>query len=275
MRFLGVDLAWGEDRAEKAANRSGVVALDLHGQVLNAGWTTGLAETADWVNAWGTDPSLAFVDAPLVVTNPSGQRDCEREVGRRFGGSLVSANSTNLGSPRKAGVHLRERLGADGWRYDDGLLGPPIAGRSISECYPYTTLVGAEEFAFRPRPPYKRKPKGLTMAQFWPKRLEAWDSIVARLAALADADPPLDIRSHPATRALEQTPAAGKGLAYKRAEDLLDAVICAWTAALWWRHGPANCVPLGAPSAPGGDESLVATIIAPVSAERGSDLQPP
>ena len=275
MRFFGVDLAWREGTAKKAANETGVAALDESGKLVHAGWTVGFDETAIWIEKLASDDTLLFIDAPLVVNNASGQRVCERQVGQCYGRWQVSANSTNTGTKDLGGVRLRASLEEAGWRYDDGLLGPPIAGRSISECYPYTTLVGAEEFAFRPRPPYKRKPKGLTMAQFWPKRLEAWDSIVARLAALADADPPLDIRSHPATRALEQTPAAGKGLAYKRAEDLLDAVVCAWTAALWWRHGPANCVPLGAPSAPGGDESLVATIIAPVSAERGSDLQPP
>lgn len=46
MRFLGIDLAWGEGSSAKPANRSGVVALDEHGQVLNAGWTIGLVDTA-------------------------------------------------------------------------------------------------------------------------------------------------------------------------------------------------------------------------------------
>ncbi len=175
MRFLGVDLAWGEGSTQKAANRSGVAALDEHGRILDAGWTTGIVETAEWMDEWGSQDALAFVDAPLVVTNNAGQRDCEREVGRRFGRYLVSANTTNLASPRQAGVHLRQRLTTAGWRYDDGRSGPLTAGRSLSECYPYTTLVGAEEFAFRPhRPPYKRKPKGMSMAEFWPERLRAW-----------------------------------------------------------------------------------------------------
>lgn len=51
---LGADLAWGEGRAARAANRSGVVALDERGQILNGGWTVGLTETAAWVNPWGT-----------------------------------------------------------------------------------------------------------------------------------------------------------------------------------------------------------------------------
>jgi hypothetical protein len=38
MRFLGIDLAWGEGSAAKPANRSGVVAIDEEGQILDAGW---------------------------------------------------------------------------------------------------------------------------------------------------------------------------------------------------------------------------------------------
>ena len=265
MRFLGIDLAWGEGSSAKPANRSGVVALDERGQVLDAGWTVGLADTAAWIDAQGASPALAFVDAPLVVTNPGGQRECETQVGKRFGRHFVSANTTNLASPRKAGVHLRERLVSAGWRYDDGLAGPPSGGRAVSECYPYTTLVGARQFAFRPRPPYKRKPRHLTMAQFWPERLTAWEEIIERLEGLATEDPPLDLLSHPATDALRTAPVAGKAQAYKKAEDLLDAVLCAWTAALWHRH-PEECAVLGPSSRPA-DGEPAATVIAPVSAD--------
>jgi predicted RNase H-like nuclease len=262
--FLGVDLAWGESSVVRPANRSGVVALDEHGRILDAGWTTGIDETVAWMDDRAGNTALGFIDAPLVVTNASGPRECEREVGRRFGRHLVSANSTNRDSPRQAGVRLRERLEAGGWRYDDGRKGPPVTGRSISECYPYTTLVGAPEFAFRPRPPYKRKPRRMTMAEFWPERLRAWDEIVSRLATLSDADPPLDIDSHDRTRALRDTPAIGKARDYKQAEDLLDAVICAWTAALWWRHGTVACAVLGASAGDAG--GLNATIVAPGAA---------
>jgi predicted RNase H-like nuclease len=47
--------------------------------------------------------------------------------------------------------------------------------------------------------------------------------------------------------------------AYKHREDLIDAVLCAWTAALWHRHGTAQCQVLGDPSA----RPNAAAIIAP------------
>ncbi len=129
-------------------NRSGVVALEPNGRISDADWTINLADAIEWIDANAVADTLLFVDAPLVIDNPDGQRLAERQVGQRYGKWWVSANSTNIKSPRKAGVHLRERLEARGWRCDDGLDGPPAGGRVVSECYPYTTIVGAFEFGY-------------------------------------------------------------------------------------------------------------------------------
>ena len=90
-----------------------------------------------------------------------GQRPCEKEVSQRYWRWRVAANSTNLGSRNLAGVTLREALADRGWRYDDGRAGPPQSpGRVFSECYPYTTIVGANELGYvDERPRYKRKPR--------------------------------------------------------------------------------------------------------------------
>jgi predicted RNase H-like nuclease len=116
----------------------------------------------------------------------------------------------------------------------------------LSECYPYTTLVGASELGYDvERPRYKRKPKRMPMAEWRPLRATACDGLVERLAALHSASPPLDLRSHPTTRRLleERSPLEDKE--YKRREDLIDAVVCTWTAALWWRFGRLRCQVLG------------------------------
>jgi predicted RNase H-like nuclease len=54
-------------------------------------------------------------------------------------------------------------------------------------------------------------------------------------------------------------------VAYKHREDLLDALICAWTAALWARHGMNRCQVLG-PTTP--SPQPAATIIAPTRPEQ-------
>lgn len=114
-RFLGIDLAWSNGRAGRSPNESGVAVLGQDGRVLDAGWTRGLEETVAWIESHaGTQPAMLFVDAPLVVDNATGQRVCETPVGQRYGRWKVSANTTNTGSTRLAGVELRRRLEALG-----------------------------------------------------------------------------------------------------------------------------------------------------------------
>lgn len=197
MRYLGIGLAWGEGTVAKQANRSGVVALDPRGRVLDAGWTVGIDETVSWVEGQRDEDALLFVDAPLVIENERGQRAAERQVGQRYGRWWVSANSTNRSSARKAGVHLRERLEGLGWRYDDGRGGPRRSGLVLSECYPYTTIVGVEEFGYDDkRPAYKRAKKGLPAAQAWPIKTAACDLLIRRVARPHDHDVPVDLASH-------------------------------------------------------------------------------
>lgn len=264
VRYLGIDLAWGEGSASRPANRSGVVALQPSGEIIDAGWTIGLDATAAWVEQFGTADCMLFVDAPLVVTNSSGQRLAEKQVGQRYGRWKVSANSTNLGSPRQAGVRLRERLEAAGWRYADGVHGPPADGQWLSECYPYTTIVGAQELGYDDeRPRYKRAPRGMPAAESWPLRTNACDELIRRVAALSEAEPPMDLASHSTTQQLVDEPSPARPAAYKQREDLLDAAICAWTAALWHHDGTVRCQVLGIDEAEHLGDELQATIIAP------------
>lgn len=259
MRYLGVDLAWGLGTAARPANETGIAVLDGSGRVLDAGWTRGLDETAERITAVDGD-ALAFVDAPLVVTNPTGQRRCETQVGQRYGRWKVSANASNLRLPWLAGVALRRRLEDAGWRCDDGLAGPPTGGRSLCETYPYTTLVGAPELGYAvERPRYKRKPPGLAPDRWRAERRDACDELVRRLGALESADPPLLLDSHPVTRRLRAEGAPLVDRAYKHREDLIDALLAAWTAALWHRAGFVRCQVLGEPGA---------TIIAPARPEQ-------
>lgn len=271
VRYLGIDLAWGEGSDAKPANQSGVVALGADGVIVDAGWTIGLDETVGWVGEHAGGEALLFVDAPLVVENVSGQRVAERQVGQRYGSSWVSANSTNTGSPRQAGVHLRERLEAAGWRYDDGRNGPPDSGVVLSECYPYTTIVGVEELGYDKRPAYKRAKKGTPAAEAWAARTAACDELIARFADLRDHVVPIDLFSHPVTRELVDVASPATAKAYKQREDLLDAAICAWTAALWHRTGTGRCQVLGietdSPAA-----RAIATIIAPARPTQRASL---
>jgi predicted RNase H-like nuclease len=103
-------------------------------------------------------------------------------------------------------------------------------------------------------------------AQWRPIRQAACDELIQRLTRLAGADPPLRLDSHPVTRQLAAEPSPLTDAAYKHREDLIDALLCAWTAALWSRHGTDRCQILGPP--PAGATEPIATIIAPARPEQ-------
>ena len=267
MFHIGLDLAWA-DKAKKKTNESGIVMLRPTGHVEAADWVIGLDETMAWLDCYAPANALLFVDAPLVVNNVTGQRLCEKQVGQRYWRWRVSANSTNRQSPRLAGVKLLRRLVARGWTYHDGLGGPPVvAGRFVSECYPYTAIVGACELGYdEERPRYKRQPKGMSMVDFLPCRKEACDELIRRVARLEDADPPMDLSTHPDTRRIVEEKSPDKRKDYKHREDLLDAALCAWTASLWTRWGKKRCQVLGLDAAT--PSAAQATIIAPARPEQ-------
>ena len=185
--ILGVDLAWGQGRPGVAPNETGVVAAEADGTIVDAGWTRGVAETAAWMARWATDDAIAMVDAPLVVTNAAGMRECEKEIGRRYGRWKVVGQRVQ---PRPA-RHARRRradgrLAAGGWRVAGGHGGPPGGGRWLYESFPYLALVGAPELGYdRERPVYKRKPRHLAPAEFRALRAANADEIVRRVADAA------------------------------------------------------------------------------------------
>lgn len=272
-RFLGVDLAWAEGTAAKPANESGLACIDDTGRVIHAGWARGIDEVVDWVQSMVEPGAVLAVDAPLVVNNPTGMRECERETGSRYGRWHVSANASNQALPRLGGVTLRGRLEDLGWTYTDGVEPVEAGARSVFECYPYTTLVGAAEFGYdERRPRYKRMGSALPIVQRRAERALVCDDLIERLWRLHAGSPPLDLATHAATDSLVTEPTPLADAAYKHREDLLDAVLCAWTASLWHRFGTARCQVLGA-----ADPLVVngrrGTIIAPARPEqrRGED----
>jgi predicted RNase H-like nuclease len=241
-----------------------VVALDHDGTVVGAGWTRGVDETFDWIDGHAVGDTMLMIDAPLVVANESGQRVCEREVGQRYGKAWVSANSTNRASRHRAGIQLRERLEAAGWTYDAGTDGMPAAGLIVSECYPYATIVGAEELGYDDkRPAYKRRPRGIASKDWPAKRATECDALVDKIAGLRTAATPMDISTHRVTRQLIDEASPLTSTAYKHREDLIDACLAAWTAAVWVPGGFRRCQVLGFDDDLLDKDGRRATIIAP------------
>lgn len=267
-KYYGIDLAWGEGSANKRASETGVVCLRDDGRILDAGWTVGIDETVRWIMETIEVGDTVAIDAPLVVINPSGMRDCERQVGQRYGKWKVSANSTNLTRTSLGGVKLRERLENLGLIYDDGVKPLAASHTNVFECYPYTAIVGAEELGYDiERPRYKRPDTRLPLAERRLARAAAFDELVWRIVDLKAATVPVDVMSHPLTADLANSPSPLAASDYKHREDLLDAVLCAWTAGLWSKHKLDRCQVLGTESEPDA-QGRRATIIAPARPEQ-------
>ena len=267
MFYIGIDLAWKDE------NETGIVMLNARGGVVKAGWTVGIEDTIKWLDLHAPASALMFVDVPLVALNAeSTQRLCEKQVGQRYYRWKVSANSTHPGQSPLPGKLLLEQLVARGWSYHDGVDGPPPGfGRFVSECYPYTTIVGARELHYeeeRPRYKHKRKPDGMPIDEWREIRNSQCDTLIERVNALNKANPPLDLSTHPETSRLVSEPSPLKLKEYKHREDLLDAAICAWTAMLWKKRGKARCQVLGCEDEYKTEEGKRATIIAPARPEQ-------
>jgi predicted RNase H-like nuclease len=277
MLLVGVDLAWGEGTAAKPANETGLCVIDETGSVLDAGWARGIDAVADWVlEAVASQRAIVAVDAPLVVPNATGMREGEKQVGRAYGRWKVSANATNQALKWLGGVTLRDRLEEAGGVVVSGRRDPEAPRLSLVECYPFTTLVGMAELGYDDeRPRYKRLPKGVPPTEARAARAVATDDLIARLARLDTADPPLDLASHPVTAELLTTPTPIAVQAHKHREDLIDAALCAWTAAILHRHGEARVQLLGLGASVDAQDPAgrPATIVAPARATQR--LTPP
>lgn len=116
------------------------------------------------------------------------------------------------------------------------------------------------------RPRYKRKPRRMSSDAFRPIRAGECDELIRRISRLPSWVSPPNLQAYPATGALVAEPSPLQDAQYKHREDLLDAVICAWTALLWASQGGERCQVLGCEDAESG--GLRATIVAPARTEQ-------
>jgi predicted RNase H-like nuclease len=265
--YIGVDLAWSSGTQTKPANETGLVSLARDGQITDAGWARGLDDVLAWIVGHVQPGDVIAIDAPLVVPNLTGQRLCERETGSRYMYPWkVAANSSNRAKKDLVGVLLRQQLELHGVRYVDGLAPHDPTVTEMFECYPYTTIVGTDELAYDVRPQYKRSNKRMPAIERAAHRAAECDELLRRMSLLRAAAVPMDLGSHPVTRDLLTSPSPLNGREYKHREDLIDAALAAWTAALW-AETPERVQVLGA-TAELDEAGRRPTIVAPAKAQQ-------
>ena len=220
MHYVGLDLAWGE------RNPSGLAVLEAGGRLVRLA----RVQTDDDIEAALAaydGPLVAAIDAPLVVTNPTGKRDAERALDRDFARFEAATHSSNTAKPwfvpEPRGARVARRLGL--------ALHDPQAARRALEVYPHAATVAL--FGLPRTLKYKAKP-GRTLESQRAELLR----LTALLGTLHDADPPLRLGAawHELTG---DVAAATRKSELRRAEDPVDAVVCAYVAAYAHRR-PAD-----------------------------------
>ncbi len=189
-----------------------------------------------WLARWdaeaGADGLLLGVDAPLLVPNEMGKRPCETEIGRRFARFQAGAHPANrqLFGDDVRGERLVARLAGRGIVHDPYLIQPRQAGlRQVMEVFPHPAHIVL--FGLTRTLKYKAKP-----GRDYPSRWAAMNAYSKHLRDLTRHDPPLALTP-------DWPPADVSGLIggeFKRLEDGIDALTCAYIVYWYWWHGAAG-----------------------------------
>ncbi|GBG36261.1 DUF429 domain-containing protein [Mycobacterium montefiorense] len=215
MYYAGVDLAWG------TRNPTGVAVVDSEGDLVSAVAVRDDDEILAALRPYVIGHCVVGFDAPLVVNNPTGQRPAETALNRDFRRFEAGAHPVNTGKPEFAngarGARLAEKLGLD--------MDPrsSTAQRAI-EVYPHAATVAL--FRLERTLKYKAKP-GRTLERLKSELLLLMDGV----ERLATTDVPLRVTDHRDWVALrKQVTMAQRKSDLRRAEDPIDAVLCAYVA---------------------------------------------
>ncbi|MEB3979751.1 DUF429 domain-containing protein [Mycobacterium sp. 663a-19] len=224
MYFVGVDLAWA------GRNPTGVAVVDSGGDLMSVGAVRDDDEILAALRPYVRGDCVVAFDAPLVVTNPTGQRPAETALNRDFRRFQAGAHPCNTGKPEFAdgprGGRLAAALGLD--------LDPrSSAARRAIEVYPHAATVAL--FRLERTLKYKAKP-GRSVDRLKSELLLLMDGV----EKLARAAVPLRVAAHDGWAALRRAVAAAQRKSeLRRAEDPIDAVVCAYVA-LYAERRPAD-----------------------------------
>jgi predicted RNase H-like nuclease len=224
MYFAGVDLAWA------GRNPTGVAVVDADGRLVRICAARDDTSVLAALQPYVQDDCLVAFDAPLVVTNPTGQRPAETALNRDFRKFEAGAHPANTGKPEFAAVPRAARLA----RALDLDMDPfSSARRRAIEVYPHPATVAL--FRLPRTLKYKAKP-GRGVDELKSELLRLMDGV----DGLADAAVPLRVTGHDGWISLRrQVRAAQRKSDLRRAEDPVDAVVCAYVA-LYAERCPAD-----------------------------------
>jgi predicted RNase H-like nuclease len=235
MRIVGIDLAWGERNPDGLA----LIEASAEGEAVlsRTASVRGDAALVSWLlESLGEGPTLLALDAPIICTNRTGARPVDREMHRRFGrahAGCYPANLTRCPRPNR----LRHRLERVGFRADFRLQQPRQAReeggallRRQIEVFPHPATLALFNLSRIIR--YKKGPaveRGRELQRFQRLLHESLPQLI----------PPVRIEDT-SRGVFDEDPSVLRGIARKRREDTLDAIVCALVGWIHWWHG-AKC----------------------------------
>jgi len=219
MRLVGFDLAWRSQR-----NTTAAAFGDLNGSCLQlTNICPALSDLGEVKLVIQSEDKLfgIAIDAPLIINNKSGQRECERLVGKDYGKRGASCHSSNLDLyPNPEGVELSRYLKERGYEH----LQNAAKGKFQIECYPHPAII--EMFGLPERLAYKKgkvldKKQGQIQLSRYIKALEK-----SRVISLVISEEWHKFLEEEYIRSLT-------GTDLKVNEDVLDSIICVYICALF------------------------------------------
>jgi predicted RNase H-like nuclease len=215
--LVGIDLAWRGGKNTSAISMAKLVDDALH-------VTKVLPSIATWTDILNIVSELddvrgIAIDAPLIIDNVSGQRNCERELNKEYGRRYAGAHPANLSLyPDADAVKLSMALRKMGYVHCT------TAGNFQIEVYPHPAII--EIFKLSERHQYKKgrvdeRRNGQVILSNMIKGLA--HSSVLPLHLSEGLNICLDEIGIKSLR--------GRGL--KQNEDALDSIICAYIAGLY------------------------------------------
>lgn len=140
MTYVGIDLAWGE-RA-----RTGLAVLDDGGALVASSSVRTDGEIDRWLSQQASGPRVVAVDAPLIVPNDTGRRECEALIGSAYARYGAGAYPSNRGRPYFNPPRAKTLAERHGWEIDPAV--PDPAKTLCIEVYPHAALVGLFELGY-------------------------------------------------------------------------------------------------------------------------------
>ncbi|MGA8257415.1 MAG: DUF429 domain-containing protein, partial [Nocardioides sp.] len=207
MHYVGIDLAWGDNKP------TGLAVLDADARLLHVSAVRGDDEIEAELAAYVEGDCLVAIDAPLVVRNATGSRPAEKALSADFRQFDAGTHPSNTGKPEFAdgprGGRVAKRLGLD--------IDPRSGRRRRGlEVYPHPATVVL--FGLPKILRYKAKPG---------RDLELLRAELLTLMSLVETVVTTDETWAGLRAAVES---ASRKSELRRVEDQVDAVVCAYVA---------------------------------------------